>query len=306
MSRAEPGGFDLERYLEAARRRVDADLNEALPQADDPPPLLHRAMRYAVFAGGKRLRPILVHAGAEAAGGNAPFASAFACAIECIHTYSLVHDDLPALDDDDLRRGQPTVHKAFDEATAVLVGDSLLTFAFEMLVSSAGGEDRAGDGALRLSAMRALIAAIGTRGMIGGQVDDLLATGRPVDEDHVRSIHARKTGALLKACPVIGGMLAGAGPPLLAELARYGEDLGLAFQIVDDVLDIEGTSQTLGKSAGKDRAAGKATFPAVIGVARSRALAQEMAARAEDTAGRIGERARPLAALARFVVSRTR
>jgi geranylgeranyl diphosphate synthase type II len=269
-------------------------------------------MRYAVFAGGKRLRPILVLAGCEAAGGDLEEALGLACAVEMIHTYSLVHDDLPALDDDDLRRGRPTVHRAFDEATAILTGDALLTLAFE----SALGPRAAASSATarstrdlatrdrRVEALRTLVAAAGTAGMIGGQVDDLQATRAAIDESLVRSIHERKTGALLRACLVIGGILAGADGPILAKLDAYGADLGLSFQIIDDILDIEGTPQALGKSVGKDAATGKATFPAAIGVERSRTLAAELSRSAVETVRDLGEAARPLAALAEFVVRR--
>ena len=331
--------LDLPTYLETRRKEVDAALDRALPPEDAPPSRIHAAMRYAVFAGGKRLRPILVLAGCDAAGGAPVAALDLACAVEMVHTYSLVHDDLPALDDDDLRRGRPTVHRAFDEATAILTGDALLTSALEVAIgpdASAGpsatepASGPAGAAAMRrVAAARVLLAAIGTSGMIGGQVDDLLAgaggamaggaqtqdaahagaadegAGR-VDEATVRSIHERKTGALLKACPVIGGILAGADPKTLARLGAYGSDLGLAFQIVDDILDIEGTSQDLGKSAGKDVAAGKATFPAAIGLARSRALAEELSARAVETVRGIGPSAAPLAALAEYAVRRRR
>jgi len=298
--------FDLGSYLETRRREVDAALDRALPPADAPPPVIHAAMRYAVFAGGKRLRPILVLAGCESTGGDASAAHALACAVEMVHTYSLVHDDLPALDDDDLRRGRPTVHRAFDEATAILTGDALLTAALEVALGANESDDAAA--MRRLEASRILLAAIGTSGMIGGQVDDLLAggAGSVVDETVVRSIHERKTGALLRACPVIGGVLAGADAAALTRLGSYGADLGLAFQIVDDILDIEGTSESLGKSAGKDAAAGKATFPAAIGVARSRALAEELGARAVETAGALGAKAAPLAALAEYAVRRQR
>ena len=329
--------LDLPTYLETRRKEVDAALDRALPPEDAPPSRIHAAMRYAVFAGGKRLRPILVLAGCDAAGGAPVAALDLACAVEMVHTYSLVHDDLPALDDDDLRRGRPTVHRAFDEATAILTGDALLTAALEVAIGPdasagpsatepAGGP--AGAAAMRrVVAARILLAAIGTSGMIGGQVDDLLAGGGGataresgdaahlaaaeqvagrVEEATVRSIHERKTGALLKACPVIGGILAGADPKTLERLGAYGSDLGLAFQIVDDILDIEGTSQDLGKSAGKDVAAGKATFPAAIGLARSRALAEELSARAVETVRGIGPSAAPLAALAEYAVRRRR
>ena len=336
--------FDLKSYLEARRAEVDAALDRALPPQDAPPPRIHAAMRYAVFAGGKRLRPILVLAGCEASGGETSSAHDLACAVEMVHTYSLVHDDLPALDDDDLRRGRPTVHRAFDEATAILTGDALLTTALEVAIgagepagASWSGERPPGPdipATRRFAAARILLAAIGTSGMIGGQVDDLLAGGagsperdgsvagransgeirggaasagaRPVHERTVRSIHERKTGALLRACPVIGGVLAGADQATLIQLGSYGSDLGLAFQIVDDILDIEGTSQTLGKSAGKDVATGKATFPAAIGVTRSRDLAEELSARAVRTAEGLGPSATPLAALAEYAVRRQR
>jgi geranylgeranyl diphosphate synthase type II len=304
--------FDLKSWLEQRRAEVDEALDRALPPEGTPPALIHRAMRYAVFAGGKRLRPILVLAGCEAAGGSADRAVDFACASELVHTYSLVHDDLPALDNDDLRRGRPTVHKAFDEATAVLTGDALLTQAFEVALGKPArpGPSRAGsEGGIdgrRVEALRILAGAIGTAGMIGGQVDDLLATGGPVDADRVRSIHERKTGALLRACPLIGGLLAGAPARALDALASYGSDLGLAFQIVDDILDIEGTPESLGKSVGKDVAAGKATFPAAIGIERSRALAEELAARARESLALLGPPAAPLTALAAYVVRRRR
>lgn len=327
--------LDLEGYLERRRTDVDRALDAVLPTEDAPPPLIHRAMRYAVFAGGKRLRPILVLAGCEAAGERPGAAMEFACAVECIHTYSLVHDDLPALDDDDMRRGRATVHKAFDEATAILVGDALLTLAFDTALGGKGpssgrlsGEgpprptsDRSAsvrpgpskipaevtpsiEPSRRLSALRLLVEAIGTAGMIGGQVDDLLATREAPDEARVRSIHERKTGALLRACPVIGGLLAGADEGVLGRLDDYGADLGLAFQIVDDILDIEETSTSLGKTAGKDVAAGKATFPAAVGVTRSREIAHDLARRAESVASTLGPDAEPLCALARYVIRR--
>lgn len=338
------GDFDLDGYLHRHRAEVELALDRFLPSEEDPPPLLHRAMRYAVFAGGKRLRPVLVLAGHDALGGSGSASAAmeFACAVECIHTYSLVHDDLPALDDDDLRRGRATVHKAFDEATAILVGDALLTVAFETALggraappgglehadasersAAAGREFSDASGhpvaagwparargedivppARRLEALRLLASAIGTSGMIGGQVDDLLATHERPDETRVRSIHERKTGALLRACPLVGGILAGADDAALARLGAYGADLGLAFQIVDDILDIEETSLALGKTAGKDEAAGKATFPAAVGVARSRAIAEQLAQRAEAAATALGPSGEPLAALARYVIRR--
>jgi geranylgeranyl diphosphate synthase type II len=326
--------FDLTTYLRRRREEVDAALDRMLPPESAPPPRIHQAMRYAVFAGGKRIRPILVLAGCEAAGGDPARAMPFACAVECIHTYSLIHDDLPALDNDDLRRGRATVHRAFDEATAVLAGDALLTFAYEAALTAActetagsgGGELAAEDGesptaragppeggragtrldpvAATLQALRVLTAAIGTMGMIGGQVEDIVATGAPVTEELVLSIHGKKTGALLRACPVIGGILAGAGDEAIRRLGDYGSDLGLAFQIVDDILDIEGSAESLGKTAGKDAAAGKATFPAAIGIEASRARAGELARSAAASAAALGPAARPLVDLVGFVVRR--
>ena len=348
--------FDLDAYMRAARSAVDDALDRMLPPEDAQPPLIHRAMRYALFAGGKRLRPILVVAGCETAGGQPEDAMPFACAVECVHTYSLVHDDLPALDNDDLRRGRATVHKMFDEATAILAGDALLTFAIEAALrprptphtsgfpgaaatsaenspphadldgqrgirdhpkpagwlSNAAREgplvpDRtAPDPSRTLRALRVLMKAIGTEGMIGGQVSDLLATGTPADEANVRSIHERKTGALLRACPLLGGILAGAPEDTLTQLEAYGADIGLAFQVIDDILDIEGTPDRLGKSAGKDQAAGKATFPAAIGIDASRELAEDLSARAAETARAFGPAGQPLVALAAFAVERTR
>ena len=295
-----PSEFDLTTYLRSRREEVDAALDRALPPASAPPPRIHQAMRYAIFAGGKRIRPILVLAGCEATGGDPARAMPFACAVECVHTYSLIHDDLPALDNDDLRRGRPTVHRAFDEATAILAGDALLTFAYEAALMAVC-PDPAG---ATLQALRVLTSAIGTAGMIGGQVEDILATGAPVTEDLVRSIHGKKTGALLRACPVIGGILAGAGDEAIRRLGAYGSDLGLAFQIVDDILDIEGSAESLGKTAGKDAAAGKATFPAAIGIEASRAHAEELACSAAASAGALGPAARPLVDLAGFVVRR--
>ena len=332
--------FELQSYLDRRRAEIDAALDAALPAEEAVPPRIHQAMRYAVFAGGKRLRPILVLAGTEACGGDAAACLPFACAVECIHTYSLVHDDLPSLDNDDLRRGRPTVHRAFDEATAILAGDALLTFAIDLMLGPGAGPvpprvepgparehgHDAADGPLpgrlsgdvagptarhiecgaRLRALRVLVSAIGTQGMIGGQVLDLLATGDSMDEAAVRAIHERKTGALLRACPVLGGIVAGAPSDLLALLDSYGADLGLAFQIIDDILDIESSSAVLGKSVGKDVAAGKATFPAAIGLEPSRRLAEELARRASRTADAIGPAARPLATLADYTVRRKR
>jgi geranylgeranyl diphosphate synthase type II len=297
--------FPLARYLEERAAEIEASLERLLPGPDTPPSRIHQAMRHAVFAGGKRLRPILVLAGCEAAGGDRRLALPFACAIETIHTYSLVHDDLPALDNDDLRRGRPTVHQAFDEATAILAGDALLTFAVETALASTGGEPLEG-ASRRLRALEVLLGAIGTRGMIGGQVDDLLMTGKPADEATVRSIHERKTGALLGACPVVGGILAGGPAELIAHLESYGADLGLAFQITDDILDVTGSPSTLGKSPGKDAASGKATYPAAIGLPASRERAAELAARAGETVRGIGAAADPLVALAEFVIGRSR
>lgn len=284
-------------FLESTREFVDRRLDTLLPSEQTPPETLHKAMRYSVFAGGKRLRPALVLAAAEAVGGSREDAAPAACAVELIHTYSLIHDDLPAMDDDDLRRGRPTCHKVFGEALAILAGDGLLTYAFETLAKSPRPEAVAG-------IVSAVACGAGTRGMVGGQVLDLEAEGKPATETSVRAIHAWKTAALITACCEAGALSGRATPKECAYLKTYGQNIGLAFQIVDDILDITSSPEALGKTPGKDARAGKATFPAVLGIKEARAEAGRLAQRAFDALQSFGARARTLEALGRFVLER--
>ena len=311
--------FDLESYLDARRAEIDAALERFLPSAAECPPIVADAMRYSVTAGGKRLRPVLTLAAAEAVAPRAglPEAEArrlalpAACAIELVHTYSLVHDDLPAMDDDRLRRGRPTAHVVFGEGLAILAGDALLTRAFEILARYP--EDNDGGLAPRKLRTLALVArAAGAAGMVGGQAIDLAAAGkgRPsspplaLDAAALRGMHERKTGALIRAAVVAGAVMTGAGEDLVAALEGYGAELGLAFQIVDDILDVEGASERLGKTAGKDAVAGKPTYPAVHGLVESRRLAAECTARAEAAVAGAGLGG-ALLQLARWVLDRT-
>jgi geranylgeranyl diphosphate synthase type II len=258
-------------------------------------------MRYSVFAGGKRLRPVLVIAGAEAVGGRMDDVMPTACAMELIHTYSLVHDDLPAMDNDDFRRGRPTSHKVFGEAMAILAGDALLTQAFRLIaLNFAGG----GDGGRLRDVLAEVAEAAGAAGMVGGQVVDLESEGRQVGADTVDYIHARKTGALIRASLCAGAIICGATTAERQALGRAGAHLGLAFQIVDDVLDVVGSTKDLGKTAGKDQAQRKATYPAVHGVDASLARARALIADAEEALAALGPRGEPIRALGHFIVDR--
>ena len=259
----------LTERLEALRSRVEGALDRLLPPSEEDPGALHEAMRYSVFAGGKRVRPLLLLLTVESLGRDdvEEFLGA-AAAVEMIHTYSLIHDDLPALDDDDLRRGRPTLHRRYDEATAILAGDGLLTLGLTSLASEPPGVS----GAARAEAVRRAGHAIGTRGMIGGQADDLEAEREwPADPaDALERIHRRKTGALLRLCLELPGLYLGTAPGPSASLARLGETIGLLFQIADDILDVEGTSDSLGKTAGRDAAAAKLTYPELYGLEESK------------------------------------
>jgi len=294
--------FDLEGYVAERRRAVDAGLDRWLPPATDYPPAVHEAMRYSVFAGGKRLRPVLVIAGAEAAGGRMADVLPAACAFELIHTYSLIHDDLPAMDDDDYRRGRLTSHKVFGEAIAILAGDALLTHALGLVASNAGLGKAAADALPQVLAE--VTAAAGTPGMIGGQVVDIQSEGGQVSAETLEYIHTHKTGALIRAALRVGALLVGAADPVLAGLTRYGDALGLAFQIVDDILDVEGSLESLGKTAGSDRRKKKITYPDFHGLDASRARAAALIAEAHAAAVGLGPAAAPLAALADFVRDR--
>ena len=284
------------------RERADAALARALPDPQSPPQALHAAMRHAVLLGGKRMRPLLVYASGTVFGADAARLDAPAVAVELIHAYSLVHDDLPAMDDDALRRGQPTVHVAFDEATAILAGDALQSLAFEVLVQAPVAD------AVRVALLRTLAAASGAAGMCGGQALDLAATGTgaAVSVAALERLHALKTGALIRAAVRMGALCGGASDHELAHLDRYADALGLAFQVRDDILDIEGDSVTLGKTAGKDVAQDKATFPALIGLEASRARLHELGTAMTDALAPFGKRADALTALGRLAIERDR
>jgi geranylgeranyl diphosphate synthase, type II len=292
--------MDLKGYVRSRQREVDRALNRYLPKANTKPATLHRAMRYSLFAGGKRLRPILCLAAAEACRGNIDNALPFACALECIHTYSLVHDDLPSMDNDDFRRGRPTCHKVFGEGIAVLAGDALLTIAFE-IVSKAKPTSRYDSSTL----LREIAVAAGSQKLIAGQVADLEAEGKNVKRDQLQFIHENKTAAILKSSVRLGGMSANANASKLSAVTRFGQRLGLAFQIIDDILDVTQTSEILGKSAGKDVAAKKATYPAVIGLNKSRAEARRLTRQAHNALSVFSSRdAEPLHALANYLLER--
>jgi geranylgeranyl diphosphate synthase type II len=292
--------MNLRHYLIEQQQLVDRELDRLAPAASTPPETIHRAMRYSLFAGGKRIRPILCMEAARAVSDQTAGIETAACALEMIHTYSLIHDDLPALDNDDLRRGKPTCHKVFGEAMAILAGDALLTFAFEVL-----GGIKTVD-AVRVSrVVLELATAAGTPGgMIAGQVRDLEGEGKTPDPVLLENIHRAKTGALLAVSLRIGAIYAGADDMQLRALSRYGEHIGLAFQIVDDVLDVEETSEALGKTAGKDAAQHKITFPAVYGIEESRRMAEREREGAHSAVELFGGRARRLQDLADLIVRR--
>jgi geranylgeranyl diphosphate synthase type II len=283
----------LDAYISSRGRRVDAALGRFLPKVAEKPATLHKAMRYSLFAGGKRLRPVLCLAAAEACGGRETDAMPLACAVECIHTYSLIHDDLPCMDDDDFRRGRPTSHKVFGEGVAVLAGDALLTVAFELVART--------NPARRWTAaelVRDLAVASGSLFLVGGQVADLEGEGKPTSHAQLRWIHERKTSALLTASIRLGAMSANATPAELRALTRFGENLGMAFQVIDDILDATKTSAQLGKTAGKDAKAGKATYPSILGMKRAEAEARRFTAGSVNALkpfGRRGDRLRELA-----------
>lgn len=261
----------IREYIAATAEQVDQALDCMLPPETASPATIHQAMRYSIFAGGKRIRPVLCIAAAEACGGNAATAMPAACAVETLHTYTLIHDDLPCMDNDDLRRGKPTNHKVFGEGIAVLAGDALLTEAFAMLA-------RLPENASYSVAdyVRELADATGSRQLIGGQVLDLEGEGRQLTIEELRAIHNGKTSALLTAAIRLGAMSAAAASEQLAALTTYGQNLGLAFQIIDDILDITSTPETLGKSIGKDEQAGKATYPALVGIDHARQEARDL------------------------------
>lgn len=290
--------FPLAAYLRQRRQLVEAALDKAVPRREFFPAKLHSAARHSLFSGGKRLRPILVLAAAEACGGQVREVLPAACALECIHTYSLMHDDLPAMDNDDLRRGQPTCHKVFGEAAAILAGDGLLTLAFELMTRCPAAAERT------TAAIRILAQAAGMAGMVGGQMADIDAEGQELSLPMLQYIHTHKTGRLIQGAVLIGGTLAGAADRQLRALAAFGETAGLAFQIADDVLNVVGDRDRIGKNTGTDGARGKATYPAYFGVEESRRQAQSLLERGLAALEPFGRRAAPLAALAHFIVRR--
>jgi geranylgeranyl diphosphate synthase type II len=290
---------DIKTYWKQRQQAFEKALNLAMPKATLQPATLHKAMRYSLFAGGKRLRPILVLAAAESVGGKPLNAMPLACAVECIHTYSLIHDDLPCMDDDDLRRGMPTSHKVFGEGIAVLAGDALLTYAFQLAAQTKPVK--------RHNAahyVNELAIGSGNQGMIAGQVVDLEGEGRKVTPKQLRYIHENKTAALITSSIRLGAMSANASDKQLATLTKFGQSLGLAFQVIDDILDITQTSEQLGKSAGKDLEAQKATYPAILGMAKAQAEAARLTKLAKDTIKSMGPKAAPLQAIAEYLLSR--
>lgn len=292
--------FDVKSYLAQRQKEVDRALKAALPPATRKPPTIHRAMRYSLFAGGaKRMRPVLCLAAAEACEGDVAEALPLACAVECVHTYSLIHDDLPSMDNDDFRRGQPTCHKVFGDGLAVLTGDALLTFAFE-LAARANGWPRYGTREL----VRELAVTSGSLKLIAGQVADLEGEGRKIDVKQLRYIHEGKTAALLTTSIRLGAMSANATPKKLEALTTFGMALGLAFQVIDDILDVTQTTEKLGKSAGKDLAAQKATYPSIMGLEKARAEAHRLTAAAHEALGVFGKKAEALRGLADYLLER--
>jgi geranylgeranyl diphosphate synthase, type II len=295
-----PRAVNIKTYLVSRQKLIELALDRYLPKANTKPATLHRAMRYSLFAGGKRLRPILCLAAAEACGGKIGNALPLACAMECIHTYSLVHDDLPSMDDDDFRRGRPTCHKIFGDGIAILAGDALLTIAFE-IVSNAKPTSRYDTSILLCE----IAVAAGSQKLIAGQVADLEAEGKNVKRDQLQFIHENKTAAILRSSVRLGAMSANADARRLSAITRFGQRLGLAFQIIDDILDVTQTSEILGKSAGKDVAAKKATYPAVIGLEKSRTEARRLTRQAHNALSVFRARdAKPLHALANYLLER--
>jgi geranylgeranyl diphosphate synthase, type II len=291
--------MNLPQFFEEDRLSVDASLGRLLPAEFTPPSSIHQAMRYSVFAGGKRLRPILCLESARIFSVEVSPALHPACAIEFIHTYSLIHDDLPALDNDDLRRGKPTCHKKFGEATAILAGDALLTLAFETIGSAPI------DVARRASILSEVASAAGTvNGMVGGQVADLEAEGKPVTLQMLEYIHRSKTAALIRASVTSGALSVGADEEDVSRLRRFGETIGWAFQVTDDILDVEEPSAALGKTAGKDIAQQKATYPSVYGLERSHEIARDLATKAIAELAPYSERAARLREVAEYLVLR--
>ena len=300
MSKAVSSPFDFAAYLAKSKNLIETALDDSL--GPERPESLREAMRYSLLAGGKRLRPILCLAACELAGGDREKAIPTAVALEMIHTMSLIHDDLPSMDNDDLRRGRPTNHKVFGDAIAILAGDALLTRAFEMV--SVRTSEVSSERLLKVVGELSLVA--GAPGLVGGQVVDLESEGKEVDLETLEYIHLHKTGALLKACVICGALIGGANDELLDALKIYAKGIGLAFQIVDDILDVTSSSEVLGKTAGKDLIADKTTYPKLLGLNESRNRANQLVAEAKGVIEPWKDNAAPLLALADYITNRDR
>lgn len=283
----------VEEYLKQASTRTNAALEEFLPSESEAPADLHKAVRYSIFAGGKRLRPALALASFEACHGQGDEILLACCALEMTHTFSLIHDDLPCMDNDDFRRGRPTNHKVFGEALAILAGDSLLVYAFELMAKTG-----------RPECVATLARGLGTKGMLGGQVVDIQSEGKSVGLETVNYIHRHKTAALIEASLVLGAQMADAEPKVAAGIGAFGSRIGLAFQIVDDVLDLEQTTETLGKDAGSDVAKGKATYPAVVGIVQSKAMARQLVEEAKAELRKLPIQGAVLELIADYIITR--
>lgn len=287
-------------WMAQQQKRAEAALEKALPVSTVVPEILHEAMRYTALGGGKRVRPLLAYAAGELSSAPAETLDSVACALECIHVYSLVHDDMPCMDDDSLRRGKPTVHVQYDEATALLVGDALQTQAFDLLSAPA----LFADPARQLRAVHVLARASGSRGMAGGQAIDLASVGHQLTREQLEHMHLHKTGALIRAAVLLGALAGNVEESTLDALDHYAKQIGLLFQVVDDVLDAVADTATLGKTAGKDAANHKPTYVSILGLAESRKLAEDMAQSAIDALAPMGEKAERLRELAHYIVSR--
>ena len=302
--------MEIQKYLQEKKEVIDSGLERYFPNLPEGgteitfTASLQKAIRHSLFAGGKRIRPILSVAAFEALGGQGRDILPFACALEMIHTYSLIHDDLPAMDNDDYRRGKPTCHKVFGEAIAILAGDALLTEAFKLMTTREVWESPFGDKGVILDIIHEVAQAAGISGMVGGQLLDIESEGKKVDLPTVQYIHTHKTGALILISIRVGAKLGGANEETLKALTRYGERIGLAFQIADDILNVEGESVSLGKSIGTDLSKRKATYPSLLGIEESKRRAGELAELAVDALGSFGSTADPLREIARFIIAR--
>ena len=296
--------MDIQKYLQEKKEIVDSALEKYFPKEVEFPTSLHQAIRHSLYAGGKRIRPILSIVAFEAAGGKGDGVLPFACALEMIHTYSLIHDDLPAMDDDDYRRGKPTCHKVFGEALAILAGDGLLTEAFRLMTDRSAWDHLIGDERLVLDMIHEVAQAAGISGLVAGQVVDIESEGKEVDLPTLQYIHTHKTGALILVSIQLGARLGGARDNTLKALIHYGERVGLAFQIADDILNVEGEASVLGKDTGSDRSKGKATYPSLFGLEESKRRGKELVELAIQALIPFGPEADPLREIARFIMAR--